>query len=240
MLQPEDYEGGTDGALARVQDPAERARFAVTFQHALTHPEDSEAFDGKELKARAYFSATRSGKHVGRSIEEVAADEGVTPGEMAVRLLEAELPDAVMVYKRGVTKEDFDEQVRRTITHPAWTLTSDGLYHGPLPHPRGYGTYVRFLRYAVRELGVLTLPQAVHKASGGVAERLRLTDRGFVREGLAADLVVLDPTTVSEGNDWDDPRLPPTGIAAVTLNGTVVVRGGRATGTLAGRVLRRV
>jgi N-acyl-D-amino-acid deacylase len=240
MLQPEDYEGGTDGALARVKDPAERARFAATFEHALAHPEDSEAFDGKELKARAYFSATRSGRHIGRSIEEVAADEGVTPGEMAVRLLEAELPDAVMVYKRGVTPEDFDDQVRRTIVHPAWTLTSDGLYHGPLPHPRGYGTFVRFLRYAVRELAALTLPQAIHKASGGVAERLRLTDRGFVREGLAADLVVLDPATVGELNDWDDPRVPPAGIAAVAVNGTVVVRDGRATGTLAGQVLRRV
>ena len=72
-----------------------------------------------------------------------------------------------------------------------------------------------------------------------MAERLRLADRGFVREGLAADLVVLDPATVGEANDWDDPRVPPTGIAAVALNGAVVVRDGRATGTLAGQVLRR-
>jgi N-acyl-D-amino-acid deacylase len=160
-------------------------------------------------------------------------------GETAVRLMEEELPDAVMVYRRGVTQEDFDAQVRRTITHPAWTLSSDGLYHGPLPHPRGYGTFVRLLRYAVRELGALTLGEAVHRMSGGVADRLRITDRGHIREGLAADLVVLDPATVGEGNDWDHPRLPPTGIATVLVNGTPVVKDGRATGTLAGRVLRR-
>ncbi len=239
MLQPEDYEGGTDGALERVKVPAERARFAAAFAQALTHPETSDAFDGPEPQGRGYFSATRTGRHIGRSIPEIAAEQGVAVGEMAVRLLETELPDAVMVYRRGVTPEAFDEQVRRTITHPAWTLTSDGLYHGPLPHPRGYATYVRFLRYAVRELGALTLPQAIHRASGGVAERLHLTDRGYLREGLAADIVVLDPATVGETNDWDDPRLPPSGIDAVIVNGTVSVRSGHAIGVLAGRVLRR-
>jgi hypothetical protein len=61
--------------LERVKDPAERARFSATFEHALLHPEDSEAFDGPELKARAYFSNTRTGQHVGRSIQEVAADQ---------------------------------------------------------------------------------------------------------------------------------------------------------------------
>ena len=239
MLQPEDYEGGPDGALERMKDPAERARFGAVIERALLHPEESEAFDGAELKARAYFSATRTGQHVGRAIPEIAADLGLSVAETATKLMEEELPDAVMVYRRGVTKEDFDAQVRRTITHPAWTLTSDGLYHGPLPHPRGYATYVRFLRYAVRELGALTFPQAVHKMSGGVADRLRITDRGHVREGLAADLVVLDPASVSERNDWDHPRVQPVGIGHVLVNGTVVVQDGAATGTLAGRVLRR-
>lgn len=239
MLKPEDYVGGTDGALERIQDPAERRRIAGVLEEALAHPEDSAAFDGPEPRARGYFSATRTGQHVGRSIPEIAADLGLPVGETAVRLMEQELPDAVMVYRRGVTQADFDAQVRRTITHPAWTLTSDGLYHGPLPHPRGYGTYVRFLRYAVRELGALTLGDAVHRMSGGVADRLRLRDRGHVRDGLAADLVVLDPETVSEANDWDTPRVPPVGIEAVLVNGAVVVRDGRATGTLAGQVLRR-
>ena len=239
MLQPEDYEGGTDGALERIKDPSERSRVAAALERALAHPEESEAFDGTELRSRGYFSATRTGQHIGRAIPEIAADLGLPVGETAVRLLEQELPDAVMVYRRGVTKEDFDAQVRRTITHPAWTLTSDGLYHGQLPHPRGYATYVRFLRYAVRELGALSLGDAVHKMSGGVADRLRIADRGHVRVGLAADLVVLDPATVSEANDWDDPRVPPVGIGHVLVNGTVVVRDGCATGTLAGRVLRR-
>ncbi|MFN8624038.1 MAG: amidohydrolase family protein [Chloroflexota bacterium] len=239
MLQPEDYEGGTDGVLERIKDPAARARFGQAIEHALVHPEDSDAFDGPEPQGRAYFSATRTGRYVGMAIPEIAAAEGISVAEAAARLMEQELPDAVMVYRRGVSDADFDDQVRRTITHPAWTLTSDGLYHGPLPHPRGYGTYVRFLRYAVRDLKALSFGEAIHRMSGGVADRLRIADRGRVREGLAADLVVLDPATVAETNDWDHPRRPPVGVDAVLVNGTVVVRSGVATGTLAGRVLRR-
>ena len=81
MLMPEDYEGGTDGALERIKDPAERARFGAAMERALLHPEESEAFDGPELKARAYFSATRTGRHVGRAIPEIAADLGLSVAE---------------------------------------------------------------------------------------------------------------------------------------------------------------
>ncbi len=239
MLQPEDYVGGTDGALARIQDPAERARIGKILERALLHPEEAPESATQEEGVRAYFSATRSGRYIGRTIPEVAAEQGRSVAEVAIEIMEEELPDAVLVYKRGISQAQLDAEVRRTVRHPAWTLTSDGLYHGPLPHPRGFGTYVRFLRYVVRDLGALSLGDAIHRMSGGVADRLRITDRGRVREGLAADLVVLDPATVGEGNDWDHPRRSPTGIAAVLVNGEVVVRDGAATGALAGQVLRR-
>lgn len=239
MLQPEDYVGGTDGALERIKDPAERVRIAEALERALIHPEEAPESATQEEGVRAYFSATRTGRYVGRTIPEIAAETGRRVADVAIEIMEEELPDAVLVYKRGISQARLDEEVRRTVRHPAWTLTSDGLYHGPLPHPRGYGTYVRFLRYAVRDLRALTLGEAIHRMSGKVADRLRITDRGYLREGLAADLVVLDPATVGEGNDWDDPRRPPTGISTVLLNGRVVVRDGRATGDLAGRVLRK-
>ena len=235
MLHPDDYVGGTDAVLERIKAPAERARIAAKLERTLLHPENSPAFDESGPRARGYFSATRTGQHIGRAIPEIAAERGLSVAETAVRLLEQELPDAVMVYRRGITDEAFRDQVLRTIVHPAWTLTSDGLYHGPLPHPRGYATFVRFLRLAVRDLRAMSLGDAIHRMSGGVADRLRITDRGHVREGLAADLVVLDPATVGETNDWDQPRRPPVGIDTVLVNGAVAVRGGSATGTLAGQ-----
>lgn len=239
VLQPEDYAGGTDGVLARIADPAERARIAAALERGFLHPEEAPASATPEARVRAYFSATKTGRYVGRAITEIAAEEGRSVADVAIGILEEELPDAVMVYRRGITQAELDAEVRRTIAHPGWSLTSDGLYHGDLPHPRGFGTYVRFLRYAVRDLGALTLGDAVHRMTGRVADRLRIRDRGYVRTGLAADLVLLDAETVGEANDWDAPRRPPVGIAAVVLNGAVVVRDGAATGALAGRVLRR-
>jgi N-acyl-D-amino-acid deacylase len=231
LLDPEDYVGGTDGIVERLRDPSERARIAARLEEGIVHPSEPGSW--------AYFSATRTGSGIGRTIPDLAADAGLPIGEMAVRLLETELPEAVLVYRRGMAPETFDALVRRTIAHPAWTLTSDGLYHGPLPHPRGFGTFVRFLRIAVREMGVLDLPSAIHRISGAVAARLRIGDRGILRVGAAADAVILDPATVGDGATWEQPRRPPTGIRAVLVNGSVAVERGRPTGALAGVVLRR-
>jgi N-acyl-D-amino-acid deacylase len=139
-----------------------------------------------------------------------------------------------------MTDAQFEELARRTINHPAFSVASDGVYHGALPHPRGYGTYARFLRLYVRELGAIGLEDAIHRMSGGPAARCRIRDRGRIAEGLAADLVVFDPRTVSDHATWEEPRRRPTGIDAVLVNGRVVVEGGEPTGELPGRVVRRM
>jgi len=107
------------------------------------------------------------------------------------------------------------------------------------PHPRSYGTHARLLGTCVRDLGLLTLPAAIHKTTGAAAAALGLGDRGVLREGYWADLVVFDPGRVADRATYDDPHQYAVGVSTVVVNGEVVVDGGDHTGALPGRVLRR-
>jgi len=115
--------------------------------------------------------------------------------------------------------------------------------YGPLsfgkPHPRSYGTFARVLGRYVREERVLTLVDAVRKMTGLTASRLRLRDRGIVREGARADLVVFDPATIVDTATYDDPHRYPVGIEQVIVNGAVALDRGETTRERAGRFLRQ-
>jgi N-acyl-D-aspartate/D-glutamate deacylase len=107
------------------------------------------------------------------------------------------------------------------------------------PHPRTYGSAPRVLGQYVRERGVLSLETAVAKLTSVPAARLGLRDRGVVREGAFADLVVFDPATVGDRATYERPAVHPAGIDAVIVNGVVAVRHGVETGVRPGRLLRR-
>jgi N-acyl-D-amino-acid deacylase len=154
-------------------------------------------------------------------------------------LVDEELPEALLVYHRGFTDEEFAPVVRATIQHPRMMVASDGIAHGKLPHPRGAGCFARVLRYQVRELGAVSLEEGIRKMSGFVAERYGLTDVGRLAPGLRADIVVFDPETAGDRATWEEPRLEPVGIDVVLVNGTPVIQGGDWTGALPGEVLRR-
>lgn len=231
LLPVAEQAGGPDALCQRLATEAYRTRVARLLQTSL-----EEAW---RSGAREYFSATRSGRHIGRSIAEVAAEEGKPAGDTAVDLLLAEMPDALLVYRSGTAPEAFDAIVRRTLAWPSFMVASDGIYHGPRPHPRGFGCFARVLGRFVRDEAAIGLGDAIHRLSGFAAERYGLRDRGRIAPGFAADLVIFDPATVDGPASWDEPRRPPTGIDAVILNGSVVVERGVATGRLAGRVLRR-
>ena len=94
------------------------------------------------------------------------------------------------------------------------------------------------LRLCVRELQAVSLEQAIYKMSGFPAERFRIKDRGLLRPGYGADIVIFDPETVADRSTWEEPWLEPVGIDRVLVNGESVVAGGRPTGALPGRVLR--
>jgi N-acyl-D-amino-acid deacylase len=138
-----------------------------------------------------------------------------------------------------VTPGPHTDGIRRFLGHPIGLVGTDSTFVGAKPSPRSYGSYPRILGQFVRDEALLSLEAAVWKMTGGPAARLGITDRGVIRDGAAADLVVFDPATVRSNATYDDPRQFPDGIEHVIVNGKLVVDAGRHTGALPGRALRR-
>ena len=156
------------------------------------------------------------------------------PARAAAERIAAEEPGAFVIV------ETMDEgDVRTVLRHPTTMIGSDGVPAGSKPHPRLYATFARVLGRYARDEGVLTLADAVHRMTGMPAQKFHLAERGFVREGFFADLVIFDPAKIADTATYEDPRRYPDGLSHVIVNGTVVARDGHHTGARPGRALRR-
>ncbi len=130
-----------------------------------------------------------------------------------------------------------EEDMQRIMKHPCHMSGSDGILVGDRPNPRAWGTFPRYIARYSRELGVLSLEEVIRHISAAPAQRLGLHDRGLIKAGLAADLVVLNPETIADTATFDQPKQYPIGIDYVLVNGAAVVEKGKHTGVLKGRVL---
>ncbi|HWV79381.1 MAG TPA: amidohydrolase family protein, partial [Isoptericola sp.] len=171
---------------------------------------------------------------VGRTVEAIARDEGREPGDVFVEQLVADRLGTTILQHVG-----HEENVRAIMRHRTHCGGSDAILVGGRPHPRAWGTFPRYLARYVRELGVLTLEDCVHHLTGRPAARLKLADRGLVRPGYAADLVLLDPDTVQDTATFENPRQQAAGIDLVLVDGVAVIDDGARTDALPGRALRR-
>lgn len=226
-------EGGTEAMRARLADPA-------VYQQAIT--ELRAGFWGIPWSwDRVLISGVDSPDEwaIGLTVEQAAARAGEDPAEWALQLcLDHGNRASVVLFYR--TEED----MTTFLAHPLSMVGSDGSARpfdtgGAQPHPRSFGTYPRVFGRYVREQGLLTLEEAVRKCTSAVAERLHLTDRGLVREGLVADLVVFDPDTIIDRATFAEPAVPPVGVHHVMVNGEMVVEDDQQTATRPGRVLKR-
>lgn len=226
-------EGGPEAVLARLTDPATAERI----RHDL-EATGSDGCHGVPVQWRTIeISGVRDpalGGHVGRTVQESAELCGESPWEVARRLLVEDRLGPTILHHVG-----HEENVRAIMRHPVHTGGSDGILQGAKPHPRAYGTFPRYLGHYVRELGLLSLEECVAHLTARPAARLRLPDRGLVREGYRADLVLFDPVTVAPGATFAEPRALPTGIPYVLVDGRLVIEDGRRTDVLAGRSVRR-
>lgn len=225
-------EGGPAATLARLADPAARNRILADLEvtgsdgcHGVPVDWTAIEVNGVRDPANAHL--------VGRTVAEAARAGGVAPGRLYLDLLAADRLGTSCLMHVGD-----EDNVHAIMRHPAHTGGSDGLLVGDRPHPRAWGTFPRYLGRYVRELGVLGLAECVAHLTGRAARRLGLTDRGLVRPGLAADLVLFDPATVADTATFADPRLPATGIPYVLVNGVAVIDDGRPTGALPGHSVR--
>ncbi len=138
-----------------------------------------------------------------------------------------------------------EDDVQTILQSPSMLVGSDGTSLAPYgitgqgkPHPRFYGTFARILGHYVRDLGLLSLPQAVYKMTGGSAKALNLVERGLIREGYWADLTLFDPDAIAAMSTYEEPHQYASGIQAVIVNGQVVIDEAEHTGALPGQVLR--
>jgi N-acyl-D-amino-acid deacylase len=226
--------GGREPLLARLADPADRARLRA-------------ALDGPGLARDAGWDGiaiagcpARPG-YEGRTIADIAAELRVPAGEAAIEILRQSRADADMIL--FMMSED---NVARGLARPWVMIGSDGegrAAHGPYaagkPHPRNYGTCPRFLGHYVRDQRLVSLEEAIRKLTSLPAATLGLRDRGRLAPGAFADVVVFDPAAVADTATFADPHRYPRGIAWVLVNGRPVIAGADHTGARPGRVLTR-
>ncbi len=177
-------------------------------------------------------------KYAGKRLSEIARAEGKPWVETAIDLILAERKRVDTIYFL-MSEENLKLQLRQ----PWIKFGTDASGHDPekpegLVHPRSYGTFPRILGKYVRDEGVLTLEDAVRKMTSAVASRLSIRDRGLLREGFRADIVVFDPATIADRATFDAPHRTSVGIREVFVNGVAVVLEGKPTGALPGRIIR--
>jgi N-acyl-D-amino-acid deacylase len=170
----------------------------------------------------------------GQTLEALAGAWNLGVEAAADRLLAAE-GEACFVVTFTMDERD----VETVLAHPTTMIGSDGVPSGGRPHPRLYGCFPRVLGRYVRERRVLDLATAIHRMTGMPAAKFQLADRGTIRPGAFADLVVFDPARIRDVATYEEPRRFPDGIRAVYVNGVAVARNGEHTGARPGRAVRR-
>ncbi len=229
LLPPGAQDGGVEALGRRLNDPAERQRLREIAED-----------DARTMGAGLWREATpddvlvtrhRDAANVGTTLANLAA--GHDPWEVVCRLV-ADDPAAMMV----ITLMD-EADVRAIMVDPLIGIGSDNGIPVGLDHPRTWGCFPRFLGHYVRELGLVTWPEAIRKMTSTSARQFGLTGRGWLGAGAAADICVFDPATIGHAGTYEVPDVRPTGIEHVVLAGSIVIENGTFTGERRGRVLRQ-
>jgi N-acyl-D-amino-acid deacylase len=178
------------------------------------------------------IDAPEFAEYEGESVADIGADRDKHPIDAVSDLLVAdELGTSMILHAMD------EEDVREFLTYERVNVATDSLFGGK-PHPRTFGTYPRILGHYVRDENLLTMEEAVRKMTSLPARAMGLQDRGLIREGMVADLVVFDPYLVDTRATFENPRRYPTGMPHVLVNGEFVVRDGEMTGERPGRAIR--
>ena len=240
LLPPWIREGGIDKMLERLRNPEERERAREEMRQSSKEWENLVADCGWE---NIYVSAVSSDKNKpleGKSLAEIAKIRGKDEFTVLCDLL-IEEKGRVAIILFIMDKDDIRRVMRsrlQMVGTDCWASAPYGILRAGKPHPRFYGTYPRILGRYVREEGVLTLEEAVRKMTSLPAQRLGLMDRGLLRPGMWADIVIFDPDRVIDKATYQNPHQYPEGIEYVLVNGKIVVEKREHKGIPAGKILR--
>lgn len=240
IMPPWVKEGGIDQWIARMQDPDTRARLVKAMQENPDDWDNRLASGGAESVLLVEFRNPDLKHLAGMTLAEVAQQRGMSPEETAMDLvIEDRTRVGAMYFNQS------EDVVRKAIQQPwvsfctdAVSIAAEGDQLLNHRHPRTYGTFPRVLGHYVRDLQLLSLEQAVHRASGLPATNLSLRNRGFLREGYFADVLVFDPATIQDHATFEQPHQYSTGMEKVFVNGELVFEDGEHTGALPGQFVR--
>jgi dihydroorotase/N-acyl-D-amino-acid deacylase len=241
FVPPWAHDGGNEKLLERLQDPALRARM----RKEMTTP--TSAWDNEWLEIKGpqdvlicSVNNPELEKYLGKRVSEIAAEwheDGIDT------IFDFLVKDKAGTYVSVFGMDEADvalalQQPWVSIDNDAGGTSPEGLLGKDHPHPRAYGTFPRILKKYVRDEHKLSLADAIRKFSALPAQRMRLADRGVIRQGLWADLVVFDADTIHDVATYAEPNQLSVGMQYVLVNGVPVVAEGRMTGKLPGKVLR--
>jgi len=231
MIPPWVLSGGVAVTKERLADAGVRDRIRRDLAERGILFAGRNAWDDVRLGA---FATPELLAWEGRTLGELGADRGDDPVDVLCDVLLAE-----DLRVNEVTPGPWAETLREFIRHPVGMIGSDSTFVGAKPSPRTYGSFPRVLGQFVRDEALLGLEDAIRSMTSASAARLGLDDRGLIRDGLVADLVVFDPELVRSTATYEEPRSFPEGIDWVIVAGEPVVADGRHTGARPGRMLRR-
>jgi len=239
-MPPWVQDGGNEAMLERLRDPATVARIKNEMVKPGTDWENLYLHAGPEGILLASIAEPELKPLIGKTLAEAAKLRGVTPEQLVIDLVLADKGRIGAIY--FLMSED---NVRRQTRIPWMSFGSDaeasapeGVFLKSSTHPRAYGNFARFLGKYVRDEGLVPLPEAIRRLTSLPAENLGLRDRGRLRPGMAADVVIFDPVTVADHATFEKPMQYATGVRDVFVNGVQVLRNGEPTGATPGRFVK--
>jgi N-acyl-D-amino-acid deacylase len=232
--------GGQEAWIARLRDPAIRARVAAEMRRRGEGWENLYYGAGADGMLLAEFRNPALRQYVGKTLAEVARLRGTSPEETAMDLVVEDGSRVGTIY--FLMSED---NVRRELRLPwmsfgsdAGSIASEGVFLNSNPHPRAYGNFARLLGHYVRDEHLVTLQEAVRRLSALPAANLGIRERGALRSGYYADLAIFDPATIADRATFAAPHAYAVGMRHVFVNGGQVLSDGQPTGATPGRVVR--
>lgn len=240
FVPPWAHDGGNEKLLERLKDPAMRARIRDDMLHNLNWDNEWLGVPGPEAILIAVVQNPALLPLQGKTLAQIAKERGTDPIDTLFDIL---VEDKGFTYNAvfGMSEPDVALALKQpwtSVNNDSQGTAPDGILGKQHPHPRAYGTFPRILRKYVREEHLLTLEEAIRKFTGLAAQRMRLGDRGVIKEGMWADVVVFDPEAVRDLATFEKPHQLSQGMAYVLVNGVPVIADGKATDALPGKVLR--
>jgi dihydroorotase/N-acyl-D-amino-acid deacylase len=233
LFPPWALEGGRPDIVKRLHDAAARAKIKAAVVDNIKYDRG-----GGDPKNVAVSSCAWDPSLAGRNLAEITRARGLEP------TIENAADTAMEIVEKGGAQGIFhaidEKDLERIITCPLTMIASDGevpIFGQAAPHPRSYGTFARVLAVYVHDKGLLTLEEAVRKMTSLPAWRLGLQDRGVLRQGMKADLVLFDPARVRDKATFDQPHQYAEGFTMVVVNGEVIFETGAMTAARPGRIL---